>query len=62
MVVLTYDDLDKISAALFFVADEFMPQEEYNHAMRTIQKIDAELERAQDIEPKPQFKLTHEEE
>lgn len=55
MVTLTYDDLDRISAALFFLAEDEEELEEQNHAIQTMRKIDAVMLVTEGIEPKPPF-------
>lgn len=61
MVVLTYKDLDVIAGALALVQDEEQ-QLEAEPLERVYMKVKAVLEEAEDIEPKPNFKLARESE
>lgn len=61
MVILTYKDLDAIAGALALVQDEEQQLEPEPYE-RAFKKIIAAMNEAEGIEPKPQFKLTHEEE
>lgn len=61
MVTLTYKDLDRIAGALALVQDEEQ-QLETEPFERVYMKVKAALEEAEDIEPKPNFKLTRESE
>lgn len=57
MVTLTYKDLDVITGALALVQDEEqqLNPEPYERAFK---KIVAAMKEAENIEPKPKFKLT----
>lgn len=61
MVMLTYKDLDAITGALALVQDEEqqLNTEPYERAFK---KVITAMKEAEGIEPKPPFKLTHEEE
>lgn len=59
MVVLTYKDLDAIAGALALVQDEEQ-QLEAEPYERAFKKVIAAMEEAENIEPKPLFKLTRE--
>lgn len=61
MVVLDYKDLDVIAGALALVQDEEQ-QLETEPFERVYMKVKAVLEEAEDIESKPNFKLTRESE
>lgn len=61
MVVLTYEDLDKITGALALVQDEEQQLEPEPYE-RVFKKIIAAMKEAEGIEPKPLFKLTLESE
>lgn len=57
MVTLTYKDLDAITGALALVQDEEQ-QLEAEPYERAFKKIIAAMNEAENIEPKPKFKLT----
>lgn len=57
MVTLTYKDLDVITGALALVQDEEQ-QLEAEPYERAFKKIVAAMNEAENIEPKPKFKLT----
>lgn len=61
MVTITYEDLDVITGALALVQDEEqqLEAEPYESAFK---KIIAAMKEAENIEPKPKFKLTYESE
>lgn len=61
MTTFTYKDLDLISDVLLLVVTRIPPREgkPYGHALNKV--LDA-MKEVDGIEPKPQFKLTHEEE
>lgn len=61
MTTFTYKDLDLISDVLLLVLTRIPPRESkpYVYALNKI--LDA-MKEVKDVEPKPQFKLTHEEE
>lgn len=61
MVVLDYKDLDVIAGALALVQDEEQ-QLEAKPFERAYKKIKTAMKEAEDIEPKPNFKLTRESE
>lgn len=61
MVVLNYKDLDAIAGALALVQDEEQ-QLEAEPYERAFKKVIAAMEEAENIEPKPRFKLTRERE
>lgn len=59
MVTLTYKDLDVITGALALVQDEEqqLEAEPYESAFK---KVVVAMKEAENIEPKPKFKLTRE--
>lgn len=59
MTTFTYKDLDLISDVLLLVLTRIPPREgkPYEHAL---EKVLAAMKEVEGIEPKPQFKLTHE--
>lgn len=57
MVVLDYKDLDAIAGALALVQDEEQ-QLETEPYERAFKKVIAAMKEAENIEPKPKFKLT----
>lgn len=59
MTTFTYKDLDLISDVLLLVLTRIPPRESkpYEHAL---EKVLAAMKEVEGIEPKPQFKLTHE--
>lgn len=61
MVILTYKDLDAIAGALALVQDEEQQLEPEPYE-RAFKKIIAAMKEAENIEPKPKFKLTCESE
>ena len=61
MAVLTYKDLNVIAGALALVQDEEQ-QLEAEPLERVYMKVKVVLEEAEDIEPKPNFKLARESE
>lgn len=59
MVKLTYEDLDAIAGALFLATKE-APQAYFRTYIRAWLKVRDALREVENIEPKPQFMLTHE--
>lgn len=57
MVILTYKDLDAIAGALALVQDEEQQLEPEPYE-RAFKKVITVMKEAENIEPKPKFKLT----
>lgn len=66
MVTLTFEELDAIRAALATVVvcalDKDDESEEFGQRIRAWKLVLVALKEVENIEPKPLFKLTHEEE
>lgn len=59
VVTLTYEDLAAIANALFLATEE-ATQSDFRAYIHAWLRVSGALHEAEDIEPKPQFMLTHE--